>query len=661
MVYGIAQSQQVKRDRARSGRRALLFLLSGILWAAFTLRVNQIDRQSIWYDEGLSIYYARGTLSELLRAVSRSDHPPLHALLLHGWMSLCGDSELAVRVLSTWWGVLAVALLYRLARRVEDQVGTVAALMLAVSPFAVWFSQEVRGYTLALALVIGAGDAFVRLVTALRKKGLAPWSSYVAYLLWATAAMYAHFYSGFVLLALALALPILTRVHLARWAATQGAILLLFAPWFPFVFNQLDVNATYWHGAVGWRQIVSRTLIAFSVGKTLDGPWATLATCVMALLAGGGMLTLKRRHDGGTWGMMLTLWMIVPVAILIWLNRSRPKFAPRYLLNALPPFLILASLGIHAMWNAIRRHRSALRWLAAATLTISVALIGGATTRSLYNLYYNRRLYRPDVRAVARYIATHASANDLIVLVGGHNYPAFTYYYRGPLPVLPLPDRLLPTTREPIDLRALGQLNRAINGHERLWLVLWQEWLADPTGLIVDELEHTYHRLGVGEHFHDIALLCFDISPGPLLADQATPQSPLDATLGGQVRLLGYDLPVRKARPGETLYLYLFWEALRAMEDDYKVFTQVLDEEGHIIAQHDKIAGAEGYPTSRWPPGAIVRERFMLTIHPNARPGKYYLIAGLYRAAPGLPRLPAVGADARGDYVLLAEVEVTGQ
>ena len=633
-----------------------------VLWVAFALRVNQIARQSIWYDEGLSIYYARGNLGELLRAVSESDHPPLHALLLHRWMAACGDSELSLRLLSTWWGVLAVALLYRLGRRIGGRVGVSAAILMAVSPFAIWFSQEVRGYTLALALVIGAGNALARLLHHLTEDGSAPWGIYVAYVLWATAAMYAHFYSGFVLLAFALTLPIFCRLHLGRWVAAQVMILLLFAPWLPFVLNQLDVNATYWHGAVGWQQIVSRTLTSFSVGKTLDGLWAVLATCVFASLALWGALTLERRRNGMMWGVMLLLWVIVPTGILIWLNRSRPKFAPRYLLNALPAFLLLVALGLDALWNAIARRRGGLgSWATAAALLLSVALVGGATTRSLFNLYYDPRLYRPDVRAVARYIKAHATADDLIVLVGGHNYPAFTYYYRGPLPVLPLPDRLLPNTREPIDLGALGKLNRAIEGRKRLWLVLWQEWIADPTGLVVDELEHTYRRLGVGEHFHDIALLCFDVSPGPLLADRSTPQSPLDADLGGEVRLLGYDLPVRTVRPGGTLYLYLYWEALRDMHNDYKVFTQVLDREGHIVAQHDKIAGAEGYPTSHWPPGAIVRDRFMLTVNPTARPGRYRLIAGLYRSAPGLPRLSAVGADARGDYVLIAEVNIEGQ
>jgi hypothetical protein len=285
-------------------------------------------------------------------------------------------------------------------------------------------------------------------------------------------------------------------------------------------------------------------------------------------------------------------------------------------------------------------------------------VIGGATTRSLANHNFDTSLYRPDVRGAARYIKEHATDKDLIVLLGGHNYPAFTYYYRGPQPILPLPDNLLPDTRTPVDIHAFQALDQAIAGRRRLWLVLWQEQLADPTGLIVDELEHTYHRLGVGETFHDVGLLLFDVSPGPLLSQNAAPSTALRADFENLIRLQGYDLPTHKAQPGDTLYLYLYWESLSEMGHDYKVFTQILDASGTIVAQHDKVVGAESYPTSHWAPGAIVRDRFMLTVRSDAAPGRYKLIAGLYRPGGRMPRLPVSGQGAQGDHVVLADIEV---
>jgi mannosyltransferase len=630
---------------------------------AFALRVGHIDRQSIWYDEGLSIYYARGNWIEILRGVSQSDHPPLHPLLLHVWMAVCGDSELSVRLFSVWWGILAIALLYRLGRRLPETTGALAALLLAVSPFAIWYSQETRGYTMALALVVGTVEVALGLW-----QEPALWWHYAVYTLLASATVYTHYFGGFVLLGLNIAYLILhsrpflrswcARRQLIYWLIAQIAVLALLGPWLPFVAAQWQINATHWHGGVGWKQIVRHTLTAFSVGQTLDDLWATAATWVLSMLAVLGTLALARNRRTRSYAFLSWLWIAVPTLILIAINRARPKFSPRYLLNALPPFLILASAGAQQLFRLARQYALTLRgWVALAVLVLVTGTLGGATTRSLANHYLDTRFYRPDFRAVARYITEHATPDDLIVLVGGHSYPAFVYYYRGPLPVLPLPDKLLPTTQQPIDLSSLVTLNQAIEGHQTLWLVLWQTALADPTGLIVDTIEQTYHRLGVGSGFHEVALLAFDVSPGPLLAESLGPQTPMIADLGHEIRFLGYDLPVDTARPGDTLYLYLYWEALPQITADYKVFTQILDAT-KIVAQQDRVAGAESYPTSHWPTGAIVRDRFLLTIYPDAPPGQYRLITGLYNPGGEQPRLPVVGAGAQGDHILLSAITI---
>jgi hypothetical protein len=342
------------------------------------------------------------------------------------------------------------------------------------------------------------------------------------------------------------------------------------------------------------------------------------------------------------------------------------------MLNLLPPLLLLASTGAEWLFRQVG-HRGARGRTERATiiaslpaivvLLVATALIGRATTRSLANHYLDPGLYRPDVRAAARYVETHAAPGDVIVLLAGHSAPAFTYYYRGELPIIPLPDKLLPDTRAPLDIHTLETLDAAVLGKARLWLFLWQAPLADPTGLITDELEHTYPRLGVGRTFHDVALLLFDVSSGPRLAQTEMPQTRLRAEFQGggapanaQVRLLGYDLDRQTARPGDTLYLYLYWQAAAEIPHDYKVFTQLVGAENAIVAQHDKIAGAASYPTSHWPVDVLVRDRFLLTLDAATPPGRYTLIAGLYRPGQNLTRLRVRETDR--DHVILAQIDV---
>lgn len=648
------------RDTTRWSLFVTLFLV------AFALRASYIDRQSIWYDEGLSVYYARSDVGDLLRDASQSDHPPLHALVLHVWMRLCGDSELSVRMLSTWWGIVAIALLCWVARRIARESSLIAGLLMSVSPFAVWYAQEARGYTMALALVTAAVGIALPLLEVVRRHS---WWRYGAYAALAAAALYTHFFSGFVLLALNvvyLALNVRallrarpTRAGLVRWLAAQALALALFAPWVPFVVTQMAHNATYWHGALGWRQIVIETLTAFSVGSVLAGRWAAAATVAMSVLVLVGTLSLLQDRRARRCAALCWAWIVLPLVVLVAMNRSRPKFSPRYMMNVLPPFLTLAAAGTGHLFRMARRYAfSARGWAALAVLLIAASTLGGATARALGTQYLDSSTYRPDFRAAAAYLERHAAPGDTIVLLGGHSYPALTYYYRGPLPVVPLPGELLPTTRQPLDVRILAVLDAAIAGRQRLWLVLWQEQLADPTGLVVDELEQTYHRLGVGEAFHDIALLAFDVSPGPRLADNIGPQVAMAAALGGQIRFLGYDLPVSDVRRGDTLYLYLYWEALPGVARDYKVFAQVLDSREQIVAQQDKIAGAASYPTSHWIPGRVVRERLLLTVDPEPGPGPYRLIGGLYSPGQDQTRLPVTGDGSQGDHIFLGEVTI---
>ena len=59
-------------------------------------------------------------------------------------------------------------------------------------------------------------------------------------------------------------------------------------------------------------------------------------------------------------------------------------------------------------------------------------------------------------------------------------------------------------------------------------------------------------------------------------------QQPADYTLGEQIALRGYDLGTAGIKPGETLPLTLYWEALSAPDRDYTVFIHVLDESGKV-------------------------------------------------------------------------------
>jgi len=132
-----------------------VLLLTVVL--AASVRFWRLGGQAFWFDEYVTTQVVARPLGELLSAVAhREGTPPLYFLATWGWIRLFGDSDVAIRSFSAVVGTATVPVVYALASSV---VGTrrsarVAALLIAVSPMAVWYSQEARAY--ALLLFLGA-------------------------------------------------------------------------------------------------------------------------------------------------------------------------------------------------------------------------------------------------------------------------------------------------------------------------------------------------------------------------------------------------------------------------------------------------------------------------------------------------------------------------
>jgi len=138
------------------------------------------------------------------------------------------------------------------------------------------------------------------------------------------------------------------------------------------------------------------------------------------------------------------------------------------------------------------------------------------------------------------------------------------------------------------------------------------------------------------------------------------PVVPLDAELGGAIRLLGVspDLAAQAVQPGEGLHFNLHWQANAPTDDGYTMFVHVVGTDGGVLTQFDGQPQAGFYPTSFWDPGERLQDEVQLEIPADAEPGRYRIIAGLYVLATG-ERLTVVGSDAAADdAVLLGSVSV---
>ena len=139
---------------------------------------------------------------------------------------------------------------------------------------------------------------------------------------------------------------------------------------------------------------------------------------------------------------------------------------------------------------------------------------------------------------------------------------------------------------------------------------------------------------------------------------EVEPQTKMEVNLGQKVTLIGYDLEETTVHPGGDIHLTLYWQAEREMNEEYTVFTHLIDEEGQIWAQKDNQPLGGNYPTSLWDEGEVVKDEYELMVKEGIPPGEYLLEVGMYLLSTG-ERLPILEGK-KDDSILIETIEVSG-
>jgi hypothetical protein len=143
-------------------------------------------------------------------------------------------------------------------------------------------------------------------------------------------------------------------------------------------------------------------------------------------------------------------------------------------------------------------------------------------------------------------------------------------------------------------------------------------------------------------------------------ADRARPRQPVEAEFGGLIRLLGSGSLPDKLRPGDTVRVQLYWQALAPIRERYTAFVHLLGPTNPstgtpLWAQDDHQPGRETYPTDFWLPGEIVLDTFQFTVPDDAPAGEYTLTTGFYKLETG-QRLGR--SDGQGDTATVSRLAV---
>ncbi len=340
---------------SNSQARSTNIPLAAIVVVAAVLRVIFLGARSFWSDEIVSVKLATDNWGGFWFWISsREANMALYYLLLRGWVK-AGDGEVWIRLFSALLGIATVPLFYALVKRLYDQrVAWISALLAATSASLIQFSQEARSYSLLILLCVASYYLFVRLIQE-DKIWLVP-----AYILVSAAALYAHFFAALVICSQAVSLLWLPRrtIRFGRVAVSWTAIALAALPISFYVFRR-DVGQLYWVQPTTLAEVYKLTIFFAGGSKAVAAVLSVLSLVAIGAAIARHRKQLRTRSEASWRYAVPLLWAVLPVLLTILASLHKPLFVHRYLLVALPGYLILIGLGLASiqgrklLWSAL--------------------------------------------------------------------------------------------------------------------------------------------------------------------------------------------------------------------------------------------------------------------------------------------------------------------
>ncbi len=583
--------------------RRLPYFITGIiiLGVAFWLRAAALDARFLWWDEGLTVAFGTLSLQDGITFARRTAdvNPPVYRYLIGAWGALVGYSVLSVRMVNVWLGTLNVALGAALAKSPRRRMLT--ALILALSPIAIYFSREAKGYALVMTALLVQIHLWER-IRARRPThpailfgggALATFaalgSNYLAVLVLGTLDLYILFDA---------VRGALCGRGWQAWAVGQavGAAALI-----PFVLATLGTTAA------GLAETSASTVAprgpltyafqmayAFLAGPEphpmWDGPAVTHPEQILAGLLIGGILIAAgiaaRRRE-------LLVIVLVPLALGFIFQMRYAWFFPRFLLAIGALLAILMAAGVEKLRRA---GGILLAGLLAIWLSVNAAYL---------TLPFDAA---EDPRPLFSEIGPVLKPDDAVL----YALPWMHGYWRVALPDAP-----------PVEM-VLGFL------HERpIWPSLWE---THPRVWLLNYERVPGPHFAPGSWFLERGAMIWAAGTKKLHAALFAHPEPLplekEAAFGEIA--LRYPTLNMQAAPGDAVAFPLEWTLTEPAARDWVIYLHMLDNRGHVIAQTDSAPRNATLSFTAQPAGEPLREARGVLVPPEAAPGTYSLKLGLY-------------------------------
>ncbi len=418
------------------------------------LRFSLLTHQSLWYDEGVALELTDGnsiqTVFDAMWGRGGGDkYQPLYYVLLFLWRQIFGSSEVALRTLSVFPGIASLILVFLLAQKIYGYRHAIwSALLISVSAFCIYFSQEVRPFSLQLFLGLVQLYCFTDILV---KKEKITWRNSIPF----AVITVINFFGGILLVLFSLAMAVSHLVayrQIRQWLVWWSPVVLLSLPALlyylaspaaanpsgdstnslglplyknaAFVIYSLLVGSSYGPPLEFLRGSPSAgdLLVTYGLSIGLFLGVAVLILIAILLLIGRQIRTHGLESNDLFWiSLIITSFILSAVLAAIsginWMPRHS-FFVYLPLCIFLPRILILGEDN-----RATSEKFSWRRTLPAVALSGLVFLNIGSTS----NYFFNPDHWRDDYRSAAQYLTTHRQVGEPSILLWGT--PRLLAYY----------------------------------------------------------------------------------------------------------------------------------------------------------------------------------------------------------------------------------------
>jgi 4-amino-4-deoxy-L-arabinose transferase-like glycosyltransferase len=333
-------------------------------------------------------------------------NPPLFYVL--AWISAkVGEPHVWLRMPSLLAGTLTIPASYALGARVAGvRAGMFAAALVALSPFAIFYSAEARGYALLALLITTSALVLLQAVRSSR------WGWWVCWAVVAGGAVYTHYTAVFALAAETGWVAWTRRDRLRPLGFTLAAVALAYLPWLGALRADLDGTPLLVGPAIEpltgaeVGEVVVETLVGVPLVPLRSVPGAIgLVLAGVALLALAAAVVQRMRtapplRSSEVW-LIAWLALAAPVALLAYSLASTDLFVARNLMGTLPVLYV----GFGVALAAAPRPLALVSMLAAGA-----AFVLGV----VFALDPDHR--RPPYREVARMVDRYAGPHEPVVV-----------------------------------------------------------------------------------------------------------------------------------------------------------------------------------------------------------------------------------------------------